>query len=172
MARKSRPNKPGKPRNKRAGRPRGKHSKGEGSNKDTNYEDKNDSFKIKMKAMANGGFALGTNKRRTTFIPYTIPGETVRAVELDQSQLGLGPGDAVAALRVAGHLVVELAGVGRGVGAPVVHPKDVAVAEDGVVEALIALPRPIVNDSYLTLHGPVEDEPDPLQCIDEILVRQ
>lgn len=79
MARKSRPNKPGKPHKKREGRPRGKHSKGESANKNAISQDDGDTFKIKLKAMANGGFALGTNKRRTTFIPYTIPGETVRA---------------------------------------------------------------------------------------------
>jgi 23S rRNA (uracil1939-C5)-methyltransferase len=75
MARKSQPNKPGKPRNKREGRPRGKHSKGGSDSKNT---PPGDTFEIKMNAMANGGFALGTHQHRTAFVPYTIPGETVR----------------------------------------------------------------------------------------------
>lgn len=87
MARQSRPNKPGKPRKKRGGRPRGKHSKGDQRNSNSSPTPKdNDTFEIKMKAMANGGFALGTHKRRTNFIPYTIPGETVRARVIEQEK--------------------------------------------------------------------------------------
>jgi len=86
MARQSQPNKPGKPRNKRGGRPRGKHSKGEQGNTNSPSPKNNDTFEIKMKAMANGGFALGTYKRRSNFIPYTIPGETVRARVVEQEQ--------------------------------------------------------------------------------------
>jgi len=87
MARKKRSNKPGKPRNKRNDRPRGRHSKGKHNNNQQSSKQQNDdSFEIKMKAMANGGFALGTNNRRTTFVPYTIPGETVRAKVVNQQK--------------------------------------------------------------------------------------
>lgn len=41
-------------------------------------------FKLTLKAMANGGYALGTHQRRTTFVPYTIPGETITARVVDQ----------------------------------------------------------------------------------------
>lgn len=84
MARKKKNNKPGTPRNKRGGRSRGRYGKGGKQSSKNNAKNKNqDSFGIQMKAMANGGYALGTYQRRTTFIPYTIPGETVRARVVD-----------------------------------------------------------------------------------------
>lgn len=82
MANKKRSNKPGKPNKKRNDRPRGRRGKGSKNNrqsKQSSSKNDGDTFEVKMKAMANGGFALGTNNRRTTFVPYTIPGETVRA---------------------------------------------------------------------------------------------
>lgn len=36
-------------------------------------------IEVELTAMANGGKALGRSKGRVVFIPYTIPGETVRA---------------------------------------------------------------------------------------------
>ncbi|MGB7339181.1 MAG: rRNA adenine N-6-methyltransferase family protein [Phototrophicaceae bacterium] len=82
MANKKRSNKPGKPNKKRDDRPRGRRGKGSNTNrndKPSASKKADDTFEIKMKAMANGGFAIGSNDRRMTFIPYTIPGETVRA---------------------------------------------------------------------------------------------
>lgn len=90
MARKKRSNKPGKPNKKRDNRPRGRRGKGGKNNRNNNKrqssQDSGDTFEVKLKAMANGGFALGTNKRRTTFVPYTIPGETVRAKLVNQQK--------------------------------------------------------------------------------------
>ncbi|MGJ3239510.1 MAG: class I SAM-dependent RNA methyltransferase [Anaerolineae bacterium] len=45
-----------------------------------------DMFEIELQTMANGGFALGHHQRRTTFIPYTIPGEIVRARVVEQQK--------------------------------------------------------------------------------------
>lgn len=39
----------------------------------------NDTFEVTLVAMAHGGSALGRHEKRTIFIPYTIPGETVEA---------------------------------------------------------------------------------------------
>lgn len=86
MARKKHSNQPGKPRNKRNDRPRGRRSKGARDKTDNPQPKNDDTFEIKMAAMANGGFALGTHNRRTTFIPYTIPGETVRASVVDSQR--------------------------------------------------------------------------------------
>ncbi len=84
MAGKKKSNKPGKPRKKRDDRPRGRRSKGSQNDKSQAPKDSGDTFEIQIKAMANGGFALGSHNRRTTFIPYTIPGETVRAKVVNQ----------------------------------------------------------------------------------------
>lgn len=91
MARKKRSNQPGKPGKKRDDRPRGRHGKGNSKNKRSNNKEKSsrdsgDTFEVKLKAMANGGFALGSNNRRTTFVPYTIPGETVRVKVVNQQK--------------------------------------------------------------------------------------
>jgi 23S rRNA (uracil1939-C5)-methyltransferase len=83
MPKDKRPNKPGKPQDKREGRPRGRFSKG-GSEKPK--AETGDTFEIKMNAMANGGFALGIHNRRPTFIPYTIPGESLKARLLDSQE--------------------------------------------------------------------------------------
>lgn len=42
-----------------------------------------DTIELILKAMANGGYALGTQRKRTFLVPYTIPGEiiTARATE-------------------------------------------------------------------------------------------
>jgi 23S rRNA (uracil1939-C5)-methyltransferase len=74
VARKKGKGKPGKPRNKRDGRSRGTRKKG-----NQRPPADNELVEIKLKAMANGGYALGTHDRRTTFVPYTIPGEVVQA---------------------------------------------------------------------------------------------
>ncbi|MCA9914735.1 MAG: hypothetical protein KC496_15385, partial [Anaerolineae bacterium] len=36
-------------------------------------------IELTLKGMANGGYALGTQHRRTFLVPYTIPGETITA---------------------------------------------------------------------------------------------
>ncbi|MDQ7024262.1 MAG: rRNA adenine N-6-methyltransferase family protein [Anaerolineae bacterium] len=77
MPRPKKSNQPGKPRNKRDDRPRGKHGRGSSRN-DKSKSSKSGTFDIKVKAMANGGYALGLHNKRTTFVPYTIPGETVK----------------------------------------------------------------------------------------------
>lgn len=84
MAGKKKSNKPGKPRKKRNDRPRGRRSKGSQNSKSQASKDTGATFEIQIKAMANGGFALGSHNRRTTFIPYTIPGETVKAQVVNQ----------------------------------------------------------------------------------------
>lgn len=38
-----------------------------------------DTFEIELTTMAHGGSALGRHQNRTVFVPYTIPGEIVRA---------------------------------------------------------------------------------------------
>lgn len=85
MARKQRSNssKPGKPRNKRDGRPRGTRSKG-GKNNNNPPQNNGDTFELQLKAMANGGAAIGWHNKRTTFVPYAIPGETVRVRIVDK----------------------------------------------------------------------------------------
>jgi 23S rRNA (uracil1939-C5)-methyltransferase len=77
MPKDKRPSKPGKPQDKRDGRPRGRFSKGGTGEKPKAQT--GDTFEIKMNAMANGGYALGIHNRRPTFIPYAIPGESLRA---------------------------------------------------------------------------------------------
>ncbi|GAB5494399.1 MAG: TRAM domain-containing protein [Phototrophicaceae bacterium] len=84
MAGKKKSNKPGKPRKKRNDRPRGRKGKGAQNNRGQSAKNSGETFEIQMQAMANGGFALGSNNRRTTFIPYTIPGETVKAKVVNQ----------------------------------------------------------------------------------------
>lgn len=37
------------------------------------------SFELRLKAMAHGGSAIGFHQGRTAFVPYTIPGERIRA---------------------------------------------------------------------------------------------
>ncbi|MEO1290459.1 MAG: rRNA adenine N-6-methyltransferase family protein [Chloroflexota bacterium] len=86
MARKKNSNKPGKPRNKRNDRPRGRRSKGKQHHPQQSKQADDNTFELKLKAMANGGFALGTHNKRTTFIPYTIPGEIVRARLTEQKK--------------------------------------------------------------------------------------
>lgn len=83
MANKKKSSKPGAPRKKRNDRPRGRRGKGE-NHKSQDSKSSGDTFEIQIKAMANGGFALGSNNRRTTFIPYTIPGETIKAKVVKQ----------------------------------------------------------------------------------------
>ena len=84
MAGKKKSNKPGKPRKKRNDRPRGRKGKGAQNKRSQSAKNSGETFEIQMQAMANGGFALGSNNRRTTFIPYTIPGETVKAKVINQ----------------------------------------------------------------------------------------
>jgi 23S rRNA (uracil1939-C5)-methyltransferase len=84
MPKDKRPSRPGKPQDKREGRPRGRFSKG--GNSDRPKAQTGDTFEIKMNAMANGGFALGMHNRRPTFIPYTIPGENLRARLVDSQE--------------------------------------------------------------------------------------
>ncbi|MEL6402794.1 MAG: rRNA adenine N-6-methyltransferase family protein [Chloroflexota bacterium] len=87
MARKNKSNKPGKPRNSRGGRSRSRKKQDGQARPNTNKgknQPKDNTFDIQMFAMANGGFALGSHKGRTTFIPYTVPGETVRARVTEQ----------------------------------------------------------------------------------------
>lgn len=79
MARKKRSNKPGTPREKRNDRSRGKRGKGPRTPQSNQQDSQGGVFKIKLKAMAHGGYALGSHQRRTTFVPYTIPGEMVRS---------------------------------------------------------------------------------------------
>jgi len=43
-----------------------------------------DRIEVTLKAMANGGYALGTHRRRTLLVPYTIPGETITARVVEQ----------------------------------------------------------------------------------------
>ncbi len=43
-----------------------------------------DTLELTLKAMANGGYALGTHRRRTLLVPYTIPGETITAKVTEQ----------------------------------------------------------------------------------------
>lgn len=43
-----------------------------------------DTLKLTLKAMANGGYALGTHQRQTYLVPYTIPGETITARPTEQ----------------------------------------------------------------------------------------
>jgi 23S rRNA (uracil1939-C5)-methyltransferase len=81
MPRKKRPDKPGKPREKRGGRPRGTYSKGGNSN-DSNSTPQ--TFKLKLNAMAHGGYALGKHKGRVVFVPYAIPGETIEATRTER----------------------------------------------------------------------------------------
>lgn len=65
-------------RNKANKRPKRRNNQGQAREDGT--------FDIKLKAMAHGGHALGTHQRRTTFVPYTIPGETVRARLVQQQK--------------------------------------------------------------------------------------
>src|SRR5262249_56711162 len=85
----------------------------------------------------------------------------LRAAELDQTQLGLHPVDAVLALGVAREvrprrqfravLVRQLPG-------DVVHADDVAIAEDRVVAATAPLPRRIVYEHNLPWHGRLQPQ--------------
>lgn len=83
MARKKRSNKPGGKREKRSDRPRGRRSKGRKNDNSSSKRDEN-LVKVKLKGMANGGYAIGWQNKRTTFIPYAIPGETIRARIIEQ----------------------------------------------------------------------------------------
>ena len=78
MPRPNKPNKPGTPRNKREGRPRGTRGKGAARDDRPQSSPDDGTFPLKMKAMAHGGYALGTANKRPVFVPYTIPGETVK----------------------------------------------------------------------------------------------
>lgn len=88
MARKkrSKSGKPGKPRKKRDGRPRGTYSKGNKNTNNKSPQQNDDTFEVQLKAMANGGAAIGWHNKRTTFVPYTIPGETVRVRIVDKQR--------------------------------------------------------------------------------------
>ncbi|MCI0709328.1 MAG: hypothetical protein L0154_04115, partial [Chloroflexi bacterium] len=71
------PYKPGKPRPKREGRPRGTYRKGSRSEADSTPHDST-IFQLKLNGMAHGGYALGTHNQRIVFVPYTIPGENLK----------------------------------------------------------------------------------------------
>jgi len=43
-----------------------------------------ETVELTIKAMANGGYGLGTHRRQTIFVPYTIPGETLTAQVVEQ----------------------------------------------------------------------------------------
>lgn len=77
-------NKPNKRRTNNKGNKGKRGKQRNGKSKSTQRDD--GTFKLKLKAMANGGYALGTHQRRTTFVPYTIPGETVRVRLVDQQK--------------------------------------------------------------------------------------
>jgi 23S rRNA (uracil1939-C5)-methyltransferase len=84
--------KPGSPRPKRDGNPRGKSGKGQNKSRTSGQssakkepvrkereKDAGGTFEIKLNAMAHGGYAIGPHNRRATFVPYAIPGEVLRA---------------------------------------------------------------------------------------------
>src|SRR5690554_6549311 len=53
----------------------------------------NPSFELELVAMANGGRAMGWHERRPIFVPYTIPGERIRArIVDDQGRFALAEG--------------------------------------------------------------------------------
>lgn len=53
----------------------------------------NQSFELELVAMANGGRAMGWHERRPIFVPYTIPGERIRArIVDDQGRFALAEG--------------------------------------------------------------------------------
>lgn len=60
--------------------------RGKQNNKRTSQKRDDGSFELTLKAMAHGGYALGSYKRRTTFVPYTIPGETILARVTDSQK--------------------------------------------------------------------------------------
>lgn len=52
-----------------------------------------DAIEVTLKAMAHGGSALGRHADRTVFIPYTIPGERVRArITQDKGRIAFAEG--------------------------------------------------------------------------------
>lgn len=110
MAGKKRSNQPGKPSKKRDDRPRGRRGKSNSgknnrsSDKQKSSQKSGDTFEVKLKAMANGGFALGNNDRRMTFVPYTIPGETVR-VKIVNKQKSVDFAEGVELIQASGDRV-------------------------------------------------------------------
>jgi 23S rRNA (uracil1939-C5)-methyltransferase len=52
-----------------------------------------DLIELRLEAMAHGGSALGRHDRRTVFVPYTIPGERVRArITRDKGRVAFAEG--------------------------------------------------------------------------------
>lgn len=74
MAKRNKPSKSNKRNKRRNDRPAKRETREDGT------------FEIELKAMAHGGYALGSHQRRTTFVPYTIPGERVRARVVNQQK--------------------------------------------------------------------------------------
>jgi 23S rRNA (uracil1939-C5)-methyltransferase len=83
MPKPKKPNKPGAPRDKRNGRPRGTFGKSAPRSDKPPARNEDGTFDIKLQAMAHGGYALGSHMKRTTFVPYTIPGERVKVRIVD-----------------------------------------------------------------------------------------
>jgi 23S rRNA (uracil1939-C5)-methyltransferase len=52
-----------------------------------------ETFELELEAMAHGGSALGRHDKRTVFVPYTIPGERIRArLTQDKGRVAFGEG--------------------------------------------------------------------------------
>ena len=63
-----------------------------------------ETFELELTAMAHGGSALGRHEGRVIFVPYTIPGETVR-VELVEARTRWGRGRLLEVLDPSPHRV-------------------------------------------------------------------
>ena len=53
-----------------------------------------------------------------------------------------------------------------------VHADAIAIAEDGVVEAGVALPRPVVHDGDVARLRPVQAQLDAVGVLDEVVVEE
>ena len=71
----------GKPGGKSGGKPRpsGKSGGRPSRREEAAHKSEEGLIDIRMKGMANGGSAMGIYQRRVVFIPYTIPGERLKA---------------------------------------------------------------------------------------------